>query len=62
MRESWGGKKERYRARHAEGVTEKWRERERERIGCGAEMPSCEREPSVKLGRMKEKEVIVASH
>lgn len=31
MRESWGGKKERYRARHAEGVTEKWRERERER-------------------------------
>lgn len=32
------------------------------RIGCGAEMPSCEQEPSVKLGRMKEKEVIVTSH
>lgn len=31
------------------------RERERERIGCGAEMPSCEQEPSVNLGRMKEK-------
>lgn len=40
----------------------KRRERKREGNGCGAEMPSCEQEPSVKLGRMKEKKVIVASH
>lgn len=45
---------------HKVGATEK--RREKERTGCGAEMPSCEQEPSVKLGRMKEKEVIVASH
>lgn len=30
--------------------------------GCGAEMPSCEREPSVKLGRIKGRRVIVTSH
>ena len=38
------------------------RERERERIGCGAEMPSCEQEPSVNLGRMKEKKRLLLHH
>lgn len=36
---------------------------ERERIGCGAEMPSCEREPSVQFGRVKgKKRLAVLSH
>lgn len=47
--------------REKERESQSQRKKGRGRTGCGAEMPSCERRPSVGLGRMKEKEVIVAS-
>lgn len=44
------------------GETNSEGERQREEIGFGPETRPCEQEPSVKLGKIKEKYVIVTLH